>query len=65
LEQESITLHKNKPKGKLAQLTTETETYWLKIKEAITKTGEESVGYKWENRKWIPMWNEEIQLATE
>jgi len=38
----------------------------LKIKEAITKTAEERIGYKtWKNRKWLRMWNEEIQQAVE
>jgi len=39
---------------------------WLKIKEAITKAAEESIGYKkWKNRRWLRMWNEEIQRAIE
>jgi len=38
----------------------------LKIKKAITKAAEESLGYKkWKNRKWLRMWNEEIQWAIE
>ena len=38
----------------------------MKIKEAITKAVEESIGYKkWKNRKWIRTWNDEIQLAIE
>jgi len=38
----------------------------LKIKEAITKTAEESIGYKkWKNWKWLRTWNEEIQRAVE
>ena len=36
----------------------------MKIKEAITKATEESVGYKkWKNRKWLRTWNDEIQLV--
>jgi len=53
-------------KGKLTPLTGEIDTDWLKIKEAITKAAEESIGYKtWKNRKWIRTWNEEIQQAIE
>jgi len=38
----------------------------LKIKEAIIKAAEESIGYKkWKNRKWLQTWNEEIQRAIE
>jgi len=40
----------------------------LKIKEAITKAAEESIGYNtsnWKNRKWLRTWNDEIQLALE
>jgi len=38
----------------------------LKIKEAITKAAEESIGYKkWKNWKWLQMWNEKIQRAIE
>jgi DNA-binding IscR family transcriptional regulator len=38
----------------------------LKIKEAITKAAEESIGYKkWKNQKWLQTWNEEIQRAIE
>jgi len=38
----------------------------LKIKEAITKAAEESLGYKkWKNRKWFRTWSDEIQLAIE
>jgi len=38
----------------------------LKIKEAITKAAEESIGYKkWKYRKWLRMWNDEIQLEIE
>jgi len=38
----------------------------LKIKEAITKAAEESMGYKkWKNWKWIRTWNEEIQRTIE
>jgi len=53
LEQESIrTLYRNRLKGKLTPLTGEIDTDWLKIKEAITKAAEESIGYKkWNNRK--------------
>jgi hypothetical protein len=67
LEQESIrTLCRNRLKGKLTPLKGEIDTDWLKIKEAITKTAEESVGYKkWKNRKWLRTWNDEIQLALE
>jgi len=47
LEQESIrTLYRNRVKGKLAPLTGEIDTDWMKIKEAITKAAEESIGYK-------------------
>jgi hypothetical protein len=53
-------------KGKLTPLTGEIDTDWRKIKEAITKAAEESIGYKnWKNRKWLQTWNEEIQLAIE
>jgi len=67
LEQESIrTPRRNRLKGKLTPLTGEIDTDWLKIKEAITKAAEESIGYKkWKNRKWLRMWNDEIQLAIE
>ena len=59
-------MYRNRLKGKLTPLTGETETDWLKIKEAITKTAEESIGYrKWKNRKWLRTWNDEIQLAIE
>jgi hypothetical protein len=38
----------------------------MKIKEAITKAAEESIGYKkWKNRKWLRAWNDEIQLTIE
>jgi len=38
----------------------------LKIKEAITKAAEESIGYKkWKNWKWLRTWNVELQLAIE
>ena len=38
----------------------------MKIKEAITKAAEESIGYKkWKNRKWLRTWNDEMQLAIE
>jgi len=38
----------------------------MKIKEAITKAAEESIGYKkWKNRKWFRTWSEEIQWAIE
>ena len=38
----------------------------MKIKEAITKATEESLGYKkWKNRKWLRTWSDEIQLAIE
>ena len=67
MEQESIkTLHRNRLKGKLTPLTGEIDTDWMKIKEAITKAAEESIGYKnWKNRKWLRTWNDEIQLAIE
>ena len=67
LEQESIrTLYKNRLKGKLTPLTGVIDTDWLKIKEAITKAPEESIGCKkWKNRKWFQTWNEEIQRAIE
>jgi DNA repair photolyase len=39
---------------------------WLKIKEAITKAAEESLGYKkGKNRKWLRTWSDNIQLAIE
>jgi len=55
LEQESIrTLYGNRLKGKLTPLTGEIDSDWLKIKEAIGKAAEESIGYKkWKNRKWL------------
>jgi hypothetical protein len=38
----------------------------VKIKDAITKAAEESIGYKkWKNRRWLRMWNDEIQRAIE
>jgi len=47
LEQESIrTLYRNRLKGKLTPLTGAIDADWLKIKEAITKAAEESIGYK-------------------
>ena len=63
LEQESIrTLYRNRLKGKRKPLTGDIDADWLKIKEAITKAAEESLGYKkWKNRKW----SDEIQLAIE
>jgi len=67
LEQESIrTLYRKRLKGKLTPLTGEIDTDWLKIKQAITKAAEDSIGYnKWKNRKWLQTWNDEIQLAIE
>jgi len=67
LEQLSIrTSYRNRLKRKLTPLTGEIDTDWLKIKEAITKSAEESIGYKkWKNRKWVRTWNDEIQLAIE
>jgi len=67
LEQESIrTLYRKRLKGKSTPLTGEIDTDWLKIKEAITKAAEETIGYKkWKNRKWLRTWNDEIQLAIE
>jgi len=55
LEEESIrTLYRNRLKGKLTSLTGEVDAERLKIKEAITKAAEESIGYKkWKNRKWL------------
>jgi len=45
LEQESIrTLYRNRLKGKLTPLIGEIDADWLKIKEAITKAAEESMG---------------------
>ena len=67
MEQETIkTLYRNRLKEKLTPLRGEIDTDWLKIKEAITKAPEESIGYKtWKNRKWLRTWNEEIQRAVE
>ena len=67
LEQESITtLYRNRLKEKLSLLTGEIDADWLKIKEAITKAAEESIGYKkWKNQKQLRTWNNEIQLAIE
>jgi len=67
LEQESIrTLFRNRLKGKLTPLTGNIGAGWLKIKEAITKAAEESIGYKkWKNWKWLRMWNDEIRQAIE
>jgi len=67
LEQESIrTLYRNRLKGKLTPLTGEIDVDWLKIKEAITKAAEESIGYKkWKNRRWLRMWNDDTQRAIE
>ena len=53
-------------KGNLTPLTGEIDTDWLKIKEAITKAVEDSIGYKkWKTRKWLRTWKEEIQRAIE
>jgi len=42
------------------------DTDWLKIKEAINKAAEESIGYKkWKNRIWLRTQNEEMQRAIE
>jgi len=59
LEQESIrTLYRNRLKGKLTLLIGEIDTDWMKIKEAITKAAEESIGYKkWKKGKWLQTWN--------
>jgi len=67
MEQESIrTLYRNRLKGKLTPLTGQIDEDWLEIKGAITKAAEKSLGYKkWENRKWLRTWNDEIQLAIE
>jgi hypothetical protein len=67
LEQELIrTLYRNRLKEELTPLTREIDTDWLKIKAAITKAAEESVGYKKrKNWIWLRTWNEEIQLAIE
>jgi len=67
LEQESIRiLYRNRLKGKLTPITGEIDTDWMRIKEAITKAAEESVGYKkWKNQKWLRTWNDEIQPAIE
>jgi len=67
LEQEAIrTLYRNRLKGKLIPLTGEIDVDWLKIKEAITKAAEESIGYKkWKNRRWLRTWNDDIQRAIE
>ena len=47
LEQESIrTLYRNRLKGKPTLLTGEMDSDWLKIKEAITKAAEGSMGYR-------------------
>jgi len=56
----------NRLKGKLTPLTGEIDTDWMKIKEAIAKAAEGSIGYKkWKNRKWLRTWNEEIRRAIE
>ena len=53
-------------KGKLTPLRGEIGADWLKIKEAITKAAEESIGYtKWKNRKRFRTWNDEMQMAIE
>ena len=67
LEEESIrTLYRNRLKGKLTSLTGEVDAERLKIKEAITKAAEESIGYKkWKNRKWLRTQNDEIKQAIE
>jgi len=45
LQKESIrTLYRNRLKDKLTSLSGETGADWLKIKEAITKAAEESIG---------------------
>ena len=55
LEQEPIrTLKRHRLTGKLTPLTGEKDTDWLKIREAVTKAAEGSIGYKkWKNRKWL------------
>ena len=65
LKQESIrNLYRSRLKGKLTPLTGEIDADWLKIKEAITKAPEESLGYKkWKNRKWLWTWSDEKQLT--
>jgi len=67
LEQESIrTLYRNRLKGKLTLLTGKIDADWLKIKEAVTKAAEESLGYKkWKNRNLLRTWSDEIQVAIE
>jgi len=67
MEQESIrNLYRNKMKGKLTPLTGEIEADWLKIKEAITKAAEESIGCKkWKNWKWLRMWSDEIRVTAD
>jgi hypothetical protein len=67
LEQESIrTLYRKRLKGKLTPLTGEKDTDWRKIKEAIIKAAEDSIGYKkLKNRQWLRTLNDEIQLAIE
>ena len=38
----------------------------MKIKEAITKGAEESIGFEnWKNRKWLRTWSDKIQLTIE
>jgi hypothetical protein len=59
------TLYKNTLNRKLTPVTGNVETDWLKIKQAITKTAEESTEYKkLKNQKWLGMWNDEIKFCN-
>jgi hypothetical protein len=58
------TIYKKPPAFKVHLLEQEIDADWLKIKEAITKAAEESIGYKKQkNWKWLQMWNDKIQWA--
>ena len=59
-------MYKNRLNEKVAPMTGKVEIDWLKIKQAINETAEESIGYKkLKNQKWLRMWNDKIKLAIE
>jgi len=59
-------LYKNRLNKNVTAITGKVEIDWLKIKQAINETAEESIGYnKLKNQKWLRMWNDKIKLAIE
>jgi hypothetical protein len=53
-------------KERITPITGNVDTDWLKTKQSIIDTAEESIGYKKQkNRKWLRTWNDEIKLAVE